>query len=51
MAAPPYMSNDHFIWTSDKPDAELIEPEILASIDKNWLTFSLQVFTLFSLNY
>uniref|UniRef100_A0A0R3RWM0 Uncharacterized protein n=1 Tax=Elaeophora elaphi TaxID=1147741 RepID=A0A0R3RWM0_9BILA len=43
MTAPPYMSNDHFIWTTDEPDAELIEPEILASIDKNWLTFTLQV--------
>ncbi|VBB28872.1 unnamed protein product [Acanthocheilonema viteae] len=42
MTAPPYMSNDRFIWTTDKPDAELIEPEVLASIDKNWLTFSLQ---------
>ncbi|CAG9539587.1 unnamed protein product [Cercopithifilaria johnstoni] len=43
MSAPPYMSNDHFIWTTDKPDAELIEPEILASIDKNLLIFSLKV--------
>ncbi|CAG9539588.1 unnamed protein product [Cercopithifilaria johnstoni] len=42
MSAPPYMSNDHFIWTTDKPDAELIEPEILASIDKNLLIFSLK---------
>uniref|UniRef100_A0A915PC55 Uncharacterized protein n=1 Tax=Setaria digitata TaxID=48799 RepID=A0A915PC55_9BILA len=43
MTLPPCMSNDHFIWTTDKPDAELIEPQILASIDKNWLTFGLQV--------
>ncbi|EFO18506.2 hypothetical protein LOAG_09989 [Loa loa] len=43
MITPSYMSNDRFIWTSDKPDAELIEPEILASVDKNWLTFGLQV--------
>ncbi|VDK67907.1 unnamed protein product [Litomosoides sigmodontis] len=42
MTAQPYMSNDHFIWTTDKPDAELIEPDILASIDKNWLNFNLQ---------
>ncbi|EJW79527.1 hypothetical protein WUBG_09563 [Wuchereria bancrofti] len=42
MTMPPYMSNDRFIWTNEEPDAELIEPEILASIDKNWLTFSLQ---------
>ncbi|VDK41262.1 unnamed protein product [Gongylonema pulchrum] len=39
---PPYMTNDRFIWTTDEPDVELIEPKILASIDKNWLTFGLQ---------
>ncbi|VDM93769.1 unnamed protein product [Onchocerca ochengi] len=42
MIMPPYMTNDRFIWTADEPDAELIEPEILASVDKNWLTFTLQ---------
>lgn len=47
---PPYMSNDRFIWTNEEPDAELIEPEILASVDKNWLTFNLQVFSLLTLN-
>ncbi|VDK72227.1 unnamed protein product [Anisakis simplex] len=30
-----YMSNDHFIWTNENADVELIEPRITASIDKN----------------
>ncbi|MCP9259229.1 Major sperm protein [Dirofilaria immitis] len=42
MNTPPHMSNDRFMWTSDEPDVELIEPKILASVDKNWLTFTLQ---------
>ncbi|VDP13745.1 unnamed protein product [Onchocerca flexuosa] len=42
MTMPPYMTNDRFVWTADEPDAELIEPEILASVDKNWLTFTSQ---------
>ncbi|VDK19795.1 unnamed protein product [Anisakis simplex] len=38
-----YMSNDHFIWTNENADVELIEPRITASIDKNWLIFGKQI--------
>ncbi|KHN78030.1 hypothetical protein Tcan_09623 [Toxocara canis] len=38
-----FMSNDHFIWTNQSPDVELIEPRIVASIDKNWLVFGKQM--------
>lgn len=37
------MSDDRFLWTDVDPDAELIEPRILASIDKNRLIFGFQV--------
>uniref|UniRef100_A0A915BP40 Major sperm protein n=1 Tax=Parascaris univalens TaxID=6257 RepID=A0A915BP40_PARUN len=39
-----FTSNDHFIWTDENPDVELIEPRIAASIDKNWLVYGKQVF-------
>uniref|UniRef100_A0A0M3HVV2 MSP domain-containing protein n=1 Tax=Ascaris lumbricoides TaxID=6252 RepID=A0A0M3HVV2_ASCLU len=38
-----FTSNDHFIWTNENPDVELIEPRIAASIDKNWLVYGKQM--------
>ncbi|CAD6195146.1 unnamed protein product [Caenorhabditis auriculariae] len=38
-----YVSNDAFVWTTQNPDLELVEPPILASINSNYLCFGRNV--------
>ncbi|KAK6755132.1 hypothetical protein RB195_013860 [Necator americanus] len=39
----PYNSNDAHIWTHKDPDLQLIEPRILASINRNYLVYGRKV--------